>query len=624
MTNLSTQSVSPPQFPLNRTVLFLGEPVNEDGPEVLLLDRFEIPLKEAESKPHIMTRIADSINLRFVGDVIVPDELEILLSEQFAAASEYVYGHPFWESIRKGSKRALYAYLLETRHYLAAACLRMAPSVGHGIGLSPLALLLSKHLLEEWDHAKFFSEALEIIGCDNALTNTARPIPATLEWIHVTRAIAFRNSLSAAVCSGFMEYSSKETHAVRSWHSMLVESGLLPEAANRAIIGHLETDLEFDHSENWRRAIQLHGPVTSANAAEILNDVTTISEMIYRWLSALQRGASASIVYGMQTLTDEQLLTAKPSTNYDVAVFNGLPVWSADLMNLVNWGDATASATSTIVSVLAYAFGQRRLELVATQHSLATLLCRTVETLDSPVQIDLSSASSLANAAKSWLRSVDGHLLWDRMAESSSEGLIVGYILENYHYLASATRHISAAISSCTNASIRLRFIEHLQDELEHCDILRKKLATDGGIINPDFMRPLPTTVAFVGFLEVLASQDWKAYVLVSAFLQASLAECRKDHRNTRFYERVIQNNPNIGPLLTTIWNHDEIDGELGHDSKPLQRLGYLVENEPLAYGSYTLASIAPALAWSFFDGIVRHYAGGRGAVLQRFGWHVC
>src|SRR5205807_1124646 len=122
-----------------------------------------------------------------------PDVFEVLLADQFAAASEYVYGHPFWESIRRGSKSALYAYLLETRHYLAAAGSRMAASIAPGIGLNPLMLLLSQHLLEEWDHAKFYSAALEVLGCAPALTSAVRPIPATLEWVHATRAIAFRS-----------------------------------------------------------------------------------------------------------------------------------------------------------------------------------------------------------------------------------------------------------------------------------------------------------------------------------------------------------------------------------------------------------------------------------------------
>ncbi len=614
-----------PYLPLNRSVAFLAKSTGNAELDVLLLDRFEFTLKEANEKREIFSRIAESLDISFVGDVVSPEEFEVLLSDQFSAACEYVYGHPLWERIRSGSKDALYAYLLETRHYLAAAASRMSPSIGAGIGLDPLTLLLSRHLLEEWDHAKYFSDALAVIGCDPILTSTARPVPSTLEWIHATRAIARRSGLSAAVCSGFMEYSSTETHAVRSWHSMLVEKGFLPAEANRAILGHLETDLDFDHADNWKRAIRLHGAVSPGTAAGILNDVAAIAEMIYRWLSALNSGCSASIVYGMQALTEAGVLTEPPPDHchLDVLAFSGMPVWPSALMSQMNSAEGSEPyEPATVVAALAYAFGHRQSELEISDHPLANITARTTRQLGSSLQArDLSSANALAAIASSWLRSIDGHTLWDRMMEPSSDGIVIGYILENYHYLASATRHISAAISSCTHTAIRLQLIEHLQDELEHCDILREKLVSIGGVNSPEFMRPLPTTIAFVGYLETLATLDWKAYILVSAFLQVSLAECRHDRRNSLFYQSVIDNNPASGALLNTIWNHDEIDAELDHDARPLRRLEALVRSEPLPNSSLQHAAIAPALAWSFFDGIVRHYAGGRSAVAQRAGW---
>jgi hypothetical protein len=429
--------------------------------------------------------------------------------------------------------------------------------------------------------------------------------------------------LNAAICSGFMEFSSTETHAVRSWHAMLVEKGFLPADANNAILGHLETDLDFDHADNWRRAIRLHGTISGSVAAEILNDVATIAEMIYRWLSALNSGASASTVYGMQALTELGLLTKAPKNHchLDVLSFEGLPVWSSALMSQMNSADGTANEPAKIVAALAYAFGHRLSEPKSTDHPLACIVGRTAQQLGSMEIEDLRSANSLAAAVKSWLRSIDGHSLWDRMIKPSSDGMVIGYVLENYHYLASATRHISAAISSCTYTAIRLQLIEHLQDELEHCGILREKLASIGGINSPELMRPLSTTIAFVGYLETLATQDWKAYIVVSAFLQASLAECRHDRRNALFYQSVIENNPTAGELLNTIWSHDEIDAELDHDAKPLLRLSELVRSEPLSRDSLHHAALAPALAWSFLDGIAQHYSGGRGAVIQRSGW---
>jgi hypothetical protein len=170
-----------PYLPLNRSVVFLAKSTRNDQQDVLLLDRFEFSLNEANENRAIFSRIAESLDVSFVGDVIHPEEFGTILSDQFAAACEYVYGHPLWDKIRLGSKDALYAYLLETRHYLAAAASRMSPSIGAGIGLDPLTLLLSQHLLEEWDHAKYFSDALAVIGCDPILTSTARPIPSTLE-----------------------------------------------------------------------------------------------------------------------------------------------------------------------------------------------------------------------------------------------------------------------------------------------------------------------------------------------------------------------------------------------------------------------------------------------------------
>jgi pyrroloquinoline quinone (PQQ) biosynthesis protein C len=625
MNFLAPEKSSPaPYLPLNRSVVFLAKSTRNDQQDVLLLDRFEFALDEANEKGEIFSRIAASLDISFIGEAVRPAEFEALISDQFAAASEYVYGHPIWERIRSGSKDALYSYLLETRHHLAAAASRMSSSIGPGIGLDPLTLLLSHHLLEEWDHAKYFSDALRVIGCDPVLASTARPIPSTLEWIHATRAINRRSALSAAVCSGFMEYSSTETHAVRSWHAMLVEKGFLPAEANQAILGHLETDLDFDHADNWRRALRLYGAVTPRNAAEILNDVTILAEMIYRWLSAVNAGGSASIVYGIQTLTEAGILMQPPADHchLDNLSFSGMPVWPSALMSQMNSGVNDPAEPAAIVAALAYAVGHRRSELKKSDQPLAGITAQTAHRLGSPLEhLDLSDANALVEIASSWLRSIDGHALWDHMMERSCDGVVTGYILENYHYLASATRHVSAAIASCTHTAIRLLLIEHLQDELEHCGILADKLASMGGVNSPESMRPLPTTLAFVGYLETLASQDWKAYILVFAFLQASLAECRLDRRNSRFYQLVIQNNPASAGLLNSIRNHDEIDAELDHDAQPLQALRELVAQEPLSRSSLCHAAVAPALAWSFLDGILQHYSGGRGAVAQRAGW---
>ena len=90
------QSISEPSSGLNRSVTFLAERKSGDG-EALLLDRFEFSINADDKNKDIFKKIVRSLDLSFMGEAIAASELEILLTEQFAAASEYVYGHPFWE-----------------------------------------------------------------------------------------------------------------------------------------------------------------------------------------------------------------------------------------------------------------------------------------------------------------------------------------------------------------------------------------------------------------------------------------------------------------------------------------------------------------------------------------------
>lgn len=608
---------------INRSVAFVAESAESAEP-VLLLDRFEIPLDALVSDPVLEEKVLTSLSLAFLGDCVRPDELTQLLEEQFATAAELVYGHPIWKRIREGSTRDLHAYLLETRHYLAAAAARMSPSVHRSIGLPPLTLLLSRHLLEEWDHARFFEEALAALGCAQPLVEACRPMPATLEWIHATRTIAYEDDLGAAVCSGFMEYSSVEAGAVSGWHEMLVSSGLLSAEANAAIYAHVETDLHFGHADNWARAIALAGPITTTRACKLLNNVATLAEAIYRWLTSLQRGVAGDLVRGLQVFTELGVLDRRDSdgTIGEVDIYRGLPVWPASLLTHVN--ESGRGSASDVVCALTYALGAELLADPEHDHPLPDAVRNlAVRLVGDGSPEDLNDAHALEQLATSWLRSVDGHPLWDVMSGAHNEYLVAGYVLENFHYLASASSHISAGIASCTDAAVRRHLIDHLDDELEHRDLLSQRLRESGYVTDPDAMRPLSSTVAYVGFLENLAHQDWRAYLLVSTYLQKSLSEIRGSHRHSGFYQSVSDMSPTSGRLLHILREHDDIDEGLGHDDRPGARLAAMLECDRVSNATVQLAAIGPALAWGFLDGILQHYSQGPGALHQRNGWHV-
>ncbi len=625
---------------LNRTSPFLAHSLASDR-SMLLLDRFELPLGGVPAE--IWAKIDTSVDLRPFGPLVQPSTMIALMSEQFAAAGEFVYGHPLWEAIRHGDRSALHAYMLETRHYLSAASARMSPSVVRHIGLSPLNLLLSQHLIEEWDHAKFYSAALAAIGCSRDLVAASRPMPATIEWIHATRHIGYVSGLNAAMCSGFMEHSSTEIDAVNGWHDMLVSEGLLPAGANTALVGHVDTDVAFGHVDNWKHALTEHGPLRTAEAASALNAVATLAEAIYRWLSSLHQGLAGSVVKGVQLLTetstdtssdmvDPGLDTGGAATDsaeraavadaddrdMNVAIYDGLPVWPAGLMRTVSWGDPTLTPAARVVTGLTYALGADddplpRVPLSSLVRDNAARLASASDSTDSVAALD--------HEASTWLRSIDGHELWTAMTDEPSDALITGYVLENYHYLASAAGHVGAAIASCTSGAVRAKLIAHLEDELTHCYMLERKLIEIAGVECPSSTRPLPTTVAFVGFLQNLAHQDWKAYLVVSTYLQRSLSETRDNGRGSGFYAEVAKRSRIGAELLAALRDHDEIDEGLGHDDRPTERLADLLALGPVSADSVRHAAVAPALAWGFLDGIVQHYRHGPEAVRQRRAW---
>lgn len=588
-----------------------------------MLDRFEISLDELSSDHDVYRRMLNALDLGQIGETLGSEQMIELLAEQFDAASEFVYSHPIWQSIREGSQRSLFAYMLETRHYLAAAASRMAPSIHFGIGLAPLALLLSHHLLEEWDHECFFSQALVELGCPIALIRSARPLPTTLEWIHFARFVAAKSSLSAAACSGFMEHSSTEAEAVKSWHSLLTKTAMLPAAATASMFAHFETDLGFDHAKNWQRAVRLEPVVTALAAQEALNDVCNLAEMIYRWLSSLPAGVAADTVTAMQVLNGPGCDAIEEPHPLAVNAFSGVPVFPSTFLAAVTWGQPDATPAGRIVTAASYGFGHiPTFAASAADSGFASTISSYLECLGAaPMSADLNCMKSVALTAENWLCTINGHDLWNELLEIGSDSLIVGYFIENYHYLASAARHIAPAIASSDNPSIRRAYIAHLEDELEHCNILRDKLIEIAGVEAPERLRPLPTTIAFVGYLEMLARTNWRAYVIVSTFLQSSLSASRVGGRHKKFYARLIERNGRMAALVQTMAAHDDIDEGLDHDNAHYGRLEAMLRESPATLNEIWQAAIVPSLAWSFLDGILQHYASGEGAILQRAGW---
>jgi hypothetical protein len=424
------------------------------------------------------------------------------------------------------------------------------------------------------------------------------------------RAVAARGPLISAVCSGLLEFSAMDKPLVLDWHRMIVANGLLPSPAATAIRKHVELDMELGHGANWRDVLHHESPLTSRQLRDCLNSVSTVAEMLVRWCAMLRRGLSGDIVSALSEVEIDRRAAAAVKLD---PIFNGVPVWPAQILHQVCYGADSLAGTRTILALAYFLDGRMQ----SSDSQICQLTRRVLDTADA--RSEAKRPEDVKALLISWLRSIDGHSLWDEMVEHPSVPLIYGWLLENYFYLGAASGHVSAAISSCPDPVIRRVLVKHLEEERDHARVLRVGLDAVRVPISPDRSRPLATTVGFLGFLREVGAQDWKAYCLALTFLQATLTPGKPRH--TEFYRRIISQCPAAQPLILAMQRHDSIDEEMGHHGDADELLSLLCSRHSIEQPTIARASVLPQLAWSFLDGIRAHYRNGEPSLAQRIAW---
>lgn len=576
----------------------------------LVLDRVGFEPGQTPNPP-IMDRLAESLDLSEVGQLFPAEIAAEIIEEQYEVCLDHVYADPIWQDFREGRGRAaLLAYLLETRHYLHAAASRMSPGVAAGWHDGPAEMVLAEHVSEEADHAIFPEEALEVLECDTHKVQECRPSPITLEWIYLMRSVAARGPLISAVCSGLLEFSAMDKPLVLDWHQMIVANGLLPAPAATAIRKHVELDMELGHGANWREVVHNESPLTSRQLRDCLNSVSTVAEMLVRWCSMLRLGLAGDIVSVLPEIEIDRRAAAAVKLD---PIFNGLPVWPARILHEVCYGADSPAGTRTILA-LAYFLDDR---MQRSDSEIGQLSRRVLDTAEA--RSEAKRPEDVKALLDSWLRSIDGHSLWEEMVEHPTVPLIYGWLLENYFYLGAASGHVSAAIASCPDPIIRRVLVKHLEEERDHARVLRVGLDAVRVPISPDRSRPLATTVGFLGFLREVGAQDWKAYCLAITFLQATLSP--GEPRHAEFYRRIISKCPDAEPLMRAMQRHDSIDEDMGHHGDADELLSLLCSRHSIDQSTIARAAVLPQLAWSFLDGIRAHYRNGEPSIAQRIAW---
>ena len=165
-----------------------------------------------------------------------------------------------------------------------------------------------------------------------------------------------------------------------------------------------------------------------------------------------------------------------------------------------------------------------------------------------------------------WKEELFSTPFWEKlMSGKANRTELVGWLLENYHFIEGATVRLSMVVSTCRNERIREHFAQHFIEEYDHHKFFMRSLNILG--ISKEMVkahRPLPSTLAILGHMRECGKRDAISYATCSAFLE-STGEDRKDA--STFYDLLDQYYDQEGPGFTKPMRaHSTLDEDYGHN----------------------------------------------------------
>lgn len=126
-----------------------------------------------------------------------------------------------------------------------------------------------------------------------------------------------------------------------------------------------------------------------------------------------------------------------------------------------------------------------------------------------------------------WSEQIGYHRLWSGLENNDFRSeVFLGLILETYHYIASASRHISTAIAHCTDPAWQHLLSEYLAEEYDHAWLAKESLVRMG--LPEDQVRgahPLIGTWSMINNLCEIARGDTLGYLACTKLFEARGAD---------------------------------------------------------------------------------------------------
>lgn len=134
-----------------------------------------------------------------------------------------------------------------------------------------------------------------------------------------------------------------------------------------------------------------------------------------------------------------------------------------------------------------------------------------------------SFVAQITESTGMWAEQIGYHRLWSGLANQDyRREVFLGLVLETYHYINSASRHISTAIAHCTDEHWRKLLSEYLTEEYDHARLAKESLVNMGVPAEQvDGAHPLIGTWSLVNNLCEIAREDTLGYLACTKLFEA-------------------------------------------------------------------------------------------------------
>jgi pyrroloquinoline quinone (PQQ) biosynthesis protein C len=189
-------------------------------------------------------------------------------------------------------------------------------------------------------------------------------------------------------------------------------------------------------------------------------------------------------------------------------------------------------------------------------------LLRTVESMD-VIPADVF-AKQIDESCDMWARQIGFHRLFSGIQNGElRKEVFLGLILETYHYVKSASKHIATAIAHCNNPAFAPILSQYFVDEWNHGPLILRALVNMG--LPQEWVEeahPIIGTWSIVNNLCEIARQDTLSYLACTTLFEAKDDDFASAADNLR---RTAAAHGYPADSMEPILQHAQIDIESGH-----------------------------------------------------------